>query len=140
MVRQVIHHVALNQLLHSPTGAVARDLLKRGYKVEAKAKILISGSGPGHPKRVDTGLTRSSIHTRLVATPTLAVRVGSPLIRARWIHEGTGIYGPLRHYITPKQSKVLRWKPKGSFKYVYAKRVKGMRKNQFLKDALSAAG
>ena len=140
MVRQDIHQLAINRLLHSPAGPVAKDLLKRGYKVEARAKVLISGAGPRHPKRINTGLTRSSIRTRLVATPRLAVRVGSPLLRARWIHDGTGLYGPLRHFITPQRGSRLRWKPKGSTKFVYAKRIKGMKRNQFLKDALPAAG
>jgi hypothetical protein len=139
MVRQDIHQVRLNELLRSPSGGVARDLLKRGYKVQAKAKILISGAGPGHPKRVRTGLTRSSIQVQLRAVPSLAVRIGTNVWYARMIHNGTGIYGPRRHPIYPKRAKVLRWKG-STGKVIFAKSVKGMKKNQFLKDALSAAG
>lgn len=140
MVRQVMHHTEIYKLLHSPTGGVAKDLLRRGYKVQARAKVLISGSGPAHPKRVNTGLTRSSIQVKLIATPDLAVRIGSSLLRAKWIHDGTGLYGPRRHVITPRNASVLRFKPKGKFKFVYARSIKGMRRNRFLKDALPAAG
>lgn len=114
-------------------------MLRRGYKVQARAKVLISGEGPRHPKRVDSGLTRSSIQVTLIATPELTVRIGSKLLRAHWIHDGTGIYGPLRHRITPNSAQLLRFKPKGSKYYVYVKSIKGMKKNEFLKDALSAA-
>jgi hypothetical protein len=139
MVRQVIHEIPLNVLLRSPGGGIAKDLLKRGYKVQNRAKILISGAGPKHPKRVDTGFTRSSITVKLVMTPTLAVTIGTGVHRARWIHDGTGIYGPRHQKITAKHGKVLRFKPKGSSFFIYRHSVKGMKPNPFLKDALPAA-
>lgn len=139
MVRQRIHQIPLHQLLNSPSGGVARNLLKRGYKVQARAKLLISGAGAGHPKRVRTGLTRSSIQVQLRAVPSLRVRIGTNVWYARLIHDGTGMYGPRRHPIYPKRSKRLRWK-NANGKTIYAKSIRGMRKNQFLKDALSAAG
>ena len=139
MVRQVIHHIPLNILLHSPAGGVAKDLLRRGYKVQARARLLISGAGPGHPKRVDTGLTRASISVRLLMSPDLTVRIGTSVRRAKWIHDGTGIYGPLHRPIKARHGKVLRFKPKGSPYFIYRASVKGMRKNPFLKDALPAA-
>lgn len=124
-----------------------KDLLKRGLKVQARARQLISGAGPSHPKRVDTGQTRSSIQVQLrqsVRGPF--VRVGSGLQKAVWIHEGTGIYGPRRRLITPKTGKVLVFPStrygakKGKFRgKVVVRSVKGMRRNQFLKDALPAA-
>lgn len=121
--------------------AQAKDLLKRGFKVQARARILLSG-GAGHPKRVDTGLLRSSIQVNLVSTAKPKVRIGTNRKYARWVHDGTGIYGPRRVPITPKRGKVLVFKskafggPKGK---VFARSVKGMRKNQFLKDAMPAA-
>jgi hypothetical protein len=139
MVRQVIHEIPLQALLRGPAGAVAKDMLKRGYRVQARARKLISGAGPGHPKRVDTGATRSSIQVTLLGGVDLRVRIGSKLIRAIWIHDGTGIYGPRHRPIRPRSAKYLKFKPKGSKYYVYAKSVKGMRPNRFLKDALPAA-
>lgn len=138
MVRQDMHQVRLNQLLRSPTGGVARDLLKRGYKVQARAKLNISGAGPGHPKRIRTGYLRSSVQVQLRAVPSLACRIGTNAWYARMVHEGTGIYGPHRRPIYPKRSKILRWKAVDG-KTIFAKSVRGMKKNQFLKDALSAA-
>lgn len=121
--------------------AVAKDLLKRGFKVQAKARVLLSG-GPGHPKRVSTGLLRTSIQVRLIdAVGVQKVRVGTNRRYARWVHDGTGIYGPQRMPIKPTRAKALRFRAKGlggGGKTVYAKSVKGMKKNEFLKDALPA--
>jgi len=131
-------------LLASPTGGVAKDLLKRGLRVESKAKLNLGG-GAGIPRRVDTGRLRASIRTIvLIIDGKPAVRIGTGLRYARWVHDGTGLYGPLHHYILPKNKKVLRWKTKGPKQlgggaYVFARRSSGMKPNPFLKNALSAA-
>lgn len=127
--------------------AQARDLLRRGLKVQARARQLISGAGPSHPKRVDTGQTRSSVQVQprsRAGTPF--VRVGSGLKKARWIHDGTGIYGPHRQKIVPKRAQVLVFASQkfgarsGKFHgKVVVRSVKGMRPNRFLQAALRAA-
>lgn len=130
----------VHYLLTNPAGGVARDLLKRGLKVESRAKLLLAGGG-ARPKRIDTGRLRTSIHTvplRDNGVPT--VRVGTGVRYAMWVHDGTGLFGPRRRRITPIHAKRLRFKPKGAARYVYARSVAGMRPNHFLKDALSAAG
>ncbi len=66
-------------------------------------------------------------------------RVGTNVFYALFVHEGTGIYGPKGVPITPKRAKFLRWRKKQGGGYVYAKIVKGMRPNPFLKNAISAA-
>lgn len=122
-------------MLVSPTGGVAKDLFRRGKKVEARAKLNLQR----HPKRVNTGLLRSSINTQLIALGGKpAVRVGTNVFYAVFVHDGTGIYGPKGTYIYPKTAKVLAWKGKGG-KKMYAYRVKGMEPNHFLADAMSAA-
>lgn len=81
----------------------------------------------------------------------MIVRIGSNLPYAIWVHEGTGIYAG-KGYITPKRSTLLRWPNKNNSgsgsrrysggatgKYVFAKRVKGVRGRPFLRDALPAA-
>lgn len=129
---------AIRQLLTSPSGGVARDLLRRGFRVETQAKRNISGSGG--PKRVDTGRARAAIHTQLVTrNGAPAVIVACNVAYARLIHDGTGLYGPLHRYITPKRAKRLRFRPRGSRRYVYARRVRGMEPNPFLANALRAA-
>lgn len=116
----------------------AQDLLKRGLKVQARARVLLGGAA-GHPKRVDTGALRSDISVQL---RTLAgrpvVRVGTNKKYARWVHDGTGIYGPHRRRITPKTKKALAFNGRRG-RRVVVRSVRGMEKNEFLKDALSAA-
>lgn len=139
MARHTVHYGALYAQLRSPTGGVAKDMLRRGLKVEAQAKRNLAGAN-GRPKRIDTGQTRASLTTRMVTYRSMpAARIGSPLRKAVWIHGGTGIYGPRRQPIRPQRAKRLVFKPKGANRVVYAKSVKGMKANPFLKDALSAA-
>lgn len=135
-----IDHVKVAYLLTRPNGGVERDLLKRGLRVESRAKLLLSGVGAGHPKRVDTGRLRSSIRTvprRDHGKPV--VRVGTNVHYALWVHDGTGIYGPRRQRITPVSAQFLRFRPAGSPVFLYRRSVRGMRGNPFLKDALPAA-
>lgn len=139
MARHKLNRGALNALLRNPAGGLARDMLRRGLKVETQAKRNLAGAS-GKPKRIDTGQTRASVNTKPVTYKGYpAARVGSPLRKARLIHGGTGIYGPRRQPIRPKRATLLRFKPKGSARVVYARQVKGMKANPFLKDALSAA-
>lgn len=53
-----------------------------------------------------TSGTSRTIHVARV-TETSALIVGSSV--ARWIDEGTGLYGPRHHRIVPKSKKALRW-------------------------------
>lgn len=121
----------LNRFLRSPGGPVGRDLLRRSHRVENRAKELVG---------VDLGRLRSSITTDVRAdSKGLVGRVGSNVEYALHHHEGTGIYGPRGRPITPKTASVLRFKPKGSSTFVFARSVRGSKPNPFLADALSAA-
>lgn len=134
-VRLIQHPEQLAALLSSPTGPVAKDLYRRGLKVQRKAKLNLQRN----PMRVDTGRLRSSIQVQLVMVGGKpVVRVGTNVFYALYVHDGTGIYGPRGVPITPHTAKMLSWKAK-SGKRVYAKSVKGMRPNPFLKDAVMAA-
>lgn len=134
-VRHVHNRAALTALLRSTNGAVAKDLFRRGKKVEGKAKRNLSRA----PKRIDTGHLRSSIHTTLVTVSGLpAVQVGTKVFYAVFVHEGTGIYGPTGQPIRPVTARVLSWKAKNG-KRVFAREVKGMQPNPFLRDAMDAA-
>lgn len=124
------------KILAASSDAISRDMMKRGLRVESAAKKRLSVS----PKRVDTGRLRSSIHTRPIKVGAVqGARVGSGVKYALYVHEGTGVYGPKGVPITPKTKKFLRFKPKGLRTYVFAKSVKGMRGNPYLRDALPAA-
>ncbi|MFE5789541.1 HK97 gp10 family phage protein [Rhodococcus erythropolis] len=98
---------------------------------------------------VDSGQLRSSItHHVTVVGRSARLRVGSPLERARYIHEGTGIYGPKKTPIVPVSAKALKFptpkffgplRPGASRSpggFVFAKSVKGIPPNPFLTDAL----
>ena len=95
---------------------------------------------------VDEGTLRSSItHVTQVREGSASVVVGTPLDYGRYLHEGTGIYGPNGTPIVPVTRKALKFKWDGPGKatrskdkrgYVFAKSVKGVRPNPFLADAL----
>lgn len=145
MTSRVYHtsdHSVLQQMFNSPNGAVAKDLMKRGKRVESRAKRNLSGIGGSGPKRVDTGHLRSSIKTDLVfRRGGMGVRVGTNVYYARYVHDGTGIYGPKHMVIKPKRSHFLVFRSKlyGNKKgLVFARSVKGMRANPFLAAALPA--
>lgn len=130
---------AVHALLASPQGGLARNLLLRGLRVESAAKQHLSGNA-GHPKRVDTGRLRASVVTILVSrNGAPAVLVGSNVTYARFVHDGTGLYGPRHARIQPVRAKYLRFTPKGTSRVYYVRSVRGMKPNHFLKDALRAA-
>jgi hypothetical protein len=125
---------AIQDQLTGQNGAIARDLLRRGQRVQNKARRLAP---------VDRGRLRGSITTEVRGSGRgLEVRVGSNLDYAVYVHEGTGIYAG-RGYIYPRRGRYLRWRARGGGgggrEYVYARRVRGVRGRPFLKDALDAA-
>lgn len=133
-----LNMTALNQLLSGPQGGVAQDMLRRGLLVETQAKRNISGVGG--PKRVDTGRLRASINTQLVVRDGKPIAVvGTNVFYARFVHDGTGLYGPRHRRIYPVRRRRLRFRPHGRGRYVYARSVKGSPGNPFLRNALVAA-
>jgi hypothetical protein len=132
-------------MLKSPAGAVAKDLIKRGKRVESRAKRNLTGTGTS-PRRINTGHLRASINTNLLMRPQgLAVRVGTGVSYAIYVHNGTGLYGPKHTLIRPRFSKVLVFRSKiyGAKKgkyagLVFARYTRGMKPNPFLTDALPA--
>lgn len=146
MVRHVIHHEAIAVLLRSPTSGVARDMQRRGKRVEARAKQNLAGAN-GKPKRIDNGHLRSSINAVPVMTGGVpGSRIGTRLYYARWVHDGTGLDGPRHSRIYPKTAKALVFVSKGygaaggAFAgKVVVRSTRGMKPNPFLKDALPAA-
>jgi hypothetical protein len=116
----------------------AQDLLRRGLLVQAEARRLLSGA-TRHPRRVNTGLLRSSIRVQLTAWHGHpAVRIGTNVTYARYVRRGTGIYGPFHRPIVPKHKKALAFTSK-KYGRVVVRSVKGMQKNDFLRDALPKA-
>lgn len=134
-INHKVHQQTVKAILQSPSGGVAKDLFRRGKKVESAAKRNLQRP----PRRINTGYLRSSIHTQLITGAGAPyVVVGTNVWYAVLVHDGTGIYGPKGTYIVPKVAKALSWRVKGG-KRIFALKVKGMRPNPFLKDALPAA-
>ncbi len=80
-VRLVWDDAALRALLSGPSGPVARDVLRRGKRVESKAKTLV---------RVDTGRLRASITTYPAWEDSSPVAVvGTNVEYGRYQHDGT---------------------------------------------------
>ena len=54
---------------------------------------------------------------------------------AKWIDQGTGLYGPRKQYIRPKKANFLRfyWDKAGGI--VYARRVRGVKPAKFSEQA-----
>lgn len=126
----------MQAILASPSGGLAKDMAKRAILVTNKAKKNLENT----PRRVDTGLLRASIHWEFVTKGGLpGVRIGTNVTYARYIHDGTGIYGPNGAPIMPSSSKYLVFTPHGAARPVFAKQVKGIKPNRFLADALPAA-
>lgn len=112
-----------------PNGLVAtKGLLVIGRRIERVAKEMAP---------VDRGRLRSSIAARLeVGDGGLPrVIVGTNVEYAAFVHEGTGIYGPRRAPIVPRNpGGVLVFKVAG--KTVFARSVKGMPGRPFLRAAM----
>ena len=134
-----LNAAGIRALVASPQGGIGQDLLRRGLRVETLAKRNLAG-GPSGPKRIDTGRLRSSVITVVVMrNGEPAVLVGTNVFYARYVHYGTGIYGPRHRMIRPRTARFLRFTPKGKTGVVYARAVRGVVPNRFLRDALPAA-
>lgn len=138
-----INPAQLQALLQSPSGPVARDLIRRGNRVKVKAQQLVGVYRPPDAYSAASrgrrpGTLRDSIVSRLAVGGThgLAVLVGSEDKMAMWHHEGT-----VPHVIAARRKPrlVFFWPRVG--KVVYLKRVShpGTQPNRYLTLALSEA-
>jgi phage gpG-like protein len=88
-------------------------LLRAGMVVVAATKDHIKSGGPGWPPN-HTGTPLLFKTGRLMNSLTVNVdgdtaEVGTNVFYARWLQEGTGIYGPTGQRIFPKTKKALAW-------------------------------
>ena len=88
------------------------------------------------PKVTGT-LTRSETAAVAELGPDLVEgRVGSPMKYARFVEEGTGLYGPRRALIVPKGGKALKFVFGGEV--LYRRNVKGMKAQRPLGKAVES--
>lgn len=133
VVRITQDSAALKALVASRDGPVGQDLIRRANLVVNRAKQLCP---------VDKGRLRASITWELVVGGQqwpLVARVGTNVEYARYVHDGTGIYGPRGAPIRPVRAQWLVFTPRGSNSPVFARQVRGVRGRPFLTDALPVA-
>lgn len=124
-IRHQFDQAALWLMMNDPTYGVARDMYKRGQQVRSRAMQLVG---------VDSGRLRASIDVDFVPREgTLAVRVGTNVEYSVFHDEGHGEIVPRR------PGGVLVFKPRGSGRWVFTKRVRAVPGTDYLRRALPAA-
>lgn len=128
-VRIELNQGSILHMLRAPRGIVGLDMRRRGRKVQRVARRNV------HSR---TGRLAASIEVGSVTYQGApGVEVGTSLYYARWVHDGTGIYGPAGQPIRPVRSPYLKFPLNG--RTVYARTVRGQRANPYLRNALHAA-
>lgn len=113
-------------ILNEKNGMVARELARRGRKVEMAAKKLVGK---------ESGALRTSINSSMQRDSRgIYCRVGSPLPYALDEHNGTR-----RHRITAKPGRVLRFPVNGKIVFAASVMHPRTRPNPYLLKALPAA-
>lgn len=98
-----VNQAVVDELLRGRSGPVVQHIQDICDATAAEAKRNV--------KR-DSGALAASIEPTVNVYGKLVVgRVGTPLDYGRYLHEGTGIYGPKKTPIRPVSAKVLRFKP-----------------------------
>lgn len=129
-VRVEINNRLVNTILRSPFGPVARNMIARGNRVARAARRNVNSR---------TGALARSITVEIVTVRGVSgAKVGSSLYYAKFVHDGTGLYGPAHRPIRPSRAKALTFTA-GSGQ-VFAANTRGQRGNNFLTRALHAAG
>lgn len=116
-----------NPAIKKVTKDVAEQSVARAAgRTRDRAKTIIHQAG-----RVDEGSLANSLYSKRLGFVDggYAYEVGSELPYAIYQHEG--VKGP----VYPRRAKVLRFKPKGSNEYVFARSTKGFKGVPFLEKA-----
>lgn len=126
---------AIRQLFNNPASSGVRQMRKKAERVQTIARKNLLRP----PGGFDTGRLSASIKvTQINVNGAIAFKVSSDLPYARYVHDGTGIYGPKGQMIKPIRAKALKWRGPGG-EAIFARQVKGIKPNPFLRDAFIAA-
>lgn len=113
----------------------------------------VRGYQTGHYSR---SITSDVQQVRLSNGASIRGSIGTNVFYGRYLEEGTGLYGPRNRWIEPVTAKALRFPQPGNkgftlagrrrsgragamAKYVYAKRVRGIRPRRYARDAAMIA-
>lgn len=145
-VKVTLHRAEIARAMRDPSGPAV-------LFVQRRCDLAVNYSKADCP--VDEGRLRNSIHSRVVVEGNQVVgSVGSDLDYARYVHEGTGIYGPRRQFIYPRNGQYLVFEVKrpvgplpkgkriaarGSRPVVFARKVRGTPPSPFLVSGLAKA-
>ncbi len=123
----------IKQLFNNPASQAQREMREKAVQVQRLAqKNLLRSTG------FDTGRLSSSIKVeRVMIDGAVAFKVGTDVPYWRYIHDGTGIYGPKGQPIKPVRAKALHWRGPGG-EAMFARQVKGIKPNPFLRDAFNS--
>jgi hypothetical protein len=115
---------AASRLVRTRNGGVARDMRTRGQRVLAAQRRLVGRS---------SGDLARDLHVQPLPPPLYpGVEIGSDLPQATFHRKGHGVIRPVR-------AKALRFKPKGSQRFIFVKRVGPVKGNPFQERSLRAA-
>ena len=127
-----INRDGLRRLAERSPHLYRQGCLRMGQAVESEAVKLVAK--PGFLKQ-PTGALAQSIQTRLsFKRGRPGAIVSATALYARYVHEGTGIYGPMKRQIEPVRAKALMFQVDG--RTVFARSVKGMKPRPFFTEAI----
>jgi hypothetical protein len=116
-------------------GTVRQEVQRRARRVKDAAR-----ANARRMMEEPTGRLAGSIRytTAVRRGDLVTAQVGSDLHYARWVHDGTGVYGPHRSPIVPRTSRFMKFNSRLGF-VVFTERSVGQPGKPYLAEALSAA-
>ncbi len=103
----------------------------KNFNDAIKSSLLIIQSSATQKAPKDTGNLKAGWEINI---GTLKGTLRNKMDYAIFVHEGTGIYGPMKRAITPKSKSFLAWQKDGVWRF--ARSVKGMKPRPFLQEAV----
>jgi hypothetical protein len=100
----------VNAIIRGEMEAAIRDV---GRFVRAQAAIYPPKADSASYRRTGTLGRSITVSKPAWSGKSVQVEVGTNLHYARYVEEGTGIYGPNKRKITPKTAKALAWRSMG---------------------------
>ena len=117
---------------------ITRDLSASGWVGDLVRDVTREVHRAAQARCPGTGPLRRSIRWEVADRPSeVRGEVYSDLDYARYVHEGTGLYGPTNRPIRPRRARALSWRAGGQ--RVFAREVRGAKPQPFLREALLAA-
>jgi hypothetical protein len=127
----------IRKSLMAQDGEVRKDVRRRARNVREAAKANVR-SMTAHPTgRLASSISFSTVEPR--GPDTVAAQVGSDLPYARFVHDGTGVYGPTGSPIVPTSKPLLVFDSRRASSVIRAYEVLGQKPKPYLERALRAA-